>query len=261
MGVTKAVFLTILLLLVEAALQLLSYLFFDTQRSPEDLDHIIGGTIMVARVTAYLIVFYFFWKPKTSKGYCEPKNFSLTVLSLILLIIIASEFLIRPFADFSRLLNNTSVSFAYSGYSTYQIYGTATALLIAPVFEELFFRRFLFRKLLLKNRFLTSLLLSSFLFSIIHWETPLNLIPAFIVGLISAIIFYKTSNIIYSILLHFLYNALNQVYYYKAQLYSEWLNWLDFGILYWSLFLIGISLTFIALKLIPSAPGLKTSEK
>ena len=169
------------------------------------------------------------------------------------MIILGTEFLNRPFADLDRLINYTPVNFNYNGYSTLQIYAALTALLVAPVFEELFFRKFLFKKLLLKNGFLTGILVSSLLFSIIHWETPLNLIPAFLFGLISAYIFYRTGNIIYSIILHFLYNASSQVTYYKAELYSEWLNWLDFGILYWSLFVFGIFITWFAVRSIPDS--------
>lgn len=261
MGVAKAVLITTLLLLFEGALQLLCYLFFNTQGNPENLDHVLGGTILVARVTAYLIIFNLFWRIRAERKFYKPKNLNPTVLSLIFLIIIASEFLVRPFADLSRLLDNAPANFIYNGYSTYRIYATVTALLIAPVFEELFFRRFLFQKLLIRNGFLTGLLVSSFLFSIIHWETPLNLIPAFIMGIISATIFYKTGNIVYCILLHFLYNASSQMIYYNSGIYTQWLNWLDFGILYWSTFISGIFITIFSLKFIPSAPGLISSER
>lgn len=251
MKIGKAILLTVLLLVLEAVFHLLSYLIFDTKSNPENLDHIRGATILMGRLLAYLIIFYFFWKPGSAELFFSSKEISISVISLILLIIIGSEFLNRPFADLDRLLNNAPANFVYEGYSTYKIYGTITALIIAPVFEELFFRGFLFKKLVRKNNFLIGLFVSSVLFSIIHWETPLNLIPAFIMGLISAVIFYKTGNIFYSILLHFLYNFSNHIYYYNAQLYSVWLNWLDFGILYWSLFIFGIFITLLALRLIP----------
>lgn len=255
MKVGKAILLTLLLLILEAVFHLGSFIIFDTKSNPENLEHIRGGTILGARLFAYLSILYFFWKPGAEKLNFNIRKLSLPVIALILLIIIGSEFLIRPFVDLTRLFNNSPVNFTYEGFSTYQIYISITALIIAPIFEELFFRAFLFKKLILNNGLLTGLLVSSFLFSIIHWETPLNLIPAFIVGIISAVIFYKTGNIIYSILLHFLYNAVNQAVYYKAELYSEWLNWLNFGILYWSLFAFGIFITLLGLKLIPDSGG------
>lgn len=188
MSITKAVLLTLLYLVLEMALQLLSYYVFDTRNNPEN-DHIRGGTVLIARVIAYLILFYFFWKPTSGVFSFKSEKLSIPIISFLFLIIIATEFLNRPFADLGRLFDYTPVNFVYEGYSTLQIYATLTALLIAPVFEELFFRKFLFQKLMLKNGFLTGLMVSSFLFSVIHWETSLNLIPAFIFGLISAIIF------------------------------------------------------------------------
>ncbi|MFD2518479.1 CPBP family intramembrane glutamic endopeptidase [Salinimicrobium flavum] len=261
MGIAKAVLLTFLLLLFEIVLQFLSYLIFDTRNGPEDLDHILGWTLIIARVTTYLTIFYFFWKSRSKKFNVTVKKPDLFIILFLLLILLGTEFINRPFLDLNRLFNNTPAKFIYEGFSTSEIYGTITAFLIAPVLEELFFRKFLFQKLLIKKGFLTALLVSSVLFSLIHWETPLNLIPAFIMGLISAVIFYRTKNIGYSILLHFLYNVSNQLIYYKAELYSEWLNWLDFGILYWSLFVFGIFITLFALKFIPNTRSLITYAK
>lgn len=252
MGIGKAVLITFLYLVLEMALQLLSYISFGVENSLEN-EHIRGLTIIIARVTAYLILFYFFWKPKSGILSIKSKKLSIPVIFILIIIILGTEFLNRPFADLDRLIDYTPANFVYEGFSTLQAYGTITALLVAPVFEELFFRKFLFKKLLLKNGFLTGIFVSSLLFSIIHWETPLNLIPAFIMGLVLAVIFYKTGNIFYSILLHFLYNAFSQVTYYKAELYSEWLNWLDFGILYWSLFVFGIFITWFAVRSIPDS--------
>lgn len=261
MKIAKAVFLTILFLFIEAAIQLLSYTFLDYQNNFEHFDHVLGVTLILARITAYLVIFYFFWNGGNGKLFNKTQNLSLRIILFILLIVFGSEFLMRPFVDLNRFLENSPANFVYNGYSTYRLYTTATALIIAPVFEELFFRRFLFKNLLLKNGFLTALLASSFVFSLIHWETPLNLFPAFIVGIINAILYHKTKNILYPILLHFLYNFLNQVYYYKAELYSQWLNWLDFGILYWSLFVFGIIITLFALQHIPHNRSAITSEE
>jgi membrane protease YdiL (CAAX protease family) len=255
MGIGKAVLLTLLFLIFELALQLISYSIFDPWTYIEN-EHIRGLTIIIARVTAYLILFYFFWKPKSEILSFRLEKLNIPVIVLLFLIILGTEFLNRPFADLDRLFDATRVNYFYEGYSTLQVYGTITALLVAPVFEELFFRKFLFQKLLLKNGFLTVILVSSFLFSIIHWETPLNLIPAFIFGLISAFIFYRTGNIIYCILLHLLYNACSQLIYYKAKLYSEWLNWLNFGIIYWTLFAFGILIILFALQKIPNTRSL-----
>ncbi|MBS3738464.1 MAG: CPBP family intramembrane metalloprotease [Psychroflexus sp.] len=51
-----------------------------------------------------------------------------------------------------------------------------------------------------------SIVLSSLLFSLIHWEKLNNLIPTLLFGIISGLIFIKTQRIVYSILMHFLFN-------------------------------------------------------
>ncbi|MHA6280332.1 lysostaphin resistance A-like protein [Salinimicrobium sp. CAU 1759] len=231
------------------------------RENQNSLNHLMGGTLLTARITAYLTIFYFFWKKEDAKINWSFKNLKLPVLFSLLIILVGTEFFIRPFLDLLRMFENTSVDFMYSGYSTYGIYSVITALLVAPVLEELFFRKFLFQKLLLKNGFLTGIIISSFLFSLIHWETPLNLIPAFSFGLISAFIYYRTRNVIYCIILHFLYNGVSQLINYKAELYSDWLNWLNFGILYWSLFIFGIIITLFALQRIPFNRSSVTSKK
>lgn len=251
MKILKAVLLTLLYFVIENIIQLSSYLAFGSDNYFEN-DHARGATILIARVAAYLVIFYFFWKPIAEIFSFKLQRLKTSVVLILFLIFIGTEFVNRPFADYDRLLEHTPAEFIYKGYSLINIYNALTALLIAPLFEELFFRKFLFHKLLGENGFVSALLVSSALFSIIHWETPLNLIPAFIFGLISAYIFYKTQNIIYSIILHFLYNALSQLTYYKAELYSDWLNWLNFGILYWSLFIFGIVITLLALRQISS---------
>ena len=256
MKISKAFLLTVLLFLTESGFQLLSYFIFDTQNS----GHVFGGTIVISRLAAYLLLFYFFGKPEGRKSVSKPPQLNLLVIFCIFLIIIGTEFMNRPFADMERIIGNTSADFSFNGFSTYEIYKYIAALLLAPILEELFFRKFLLTKLLQKNSFLSSLLISSLLFSILHWEAPLNLIPAFLMGLISGAVYVKTGRIFYSVLLHFLYNLSGFIVQMNAELYSKWLNWLDFGILYWTLFVFGIILTLFAVKQIPSGTSLISSE-
>ncbi len=252
MKIAKAILLTILLVLLEMGIQLLFYVLFDTQISSENGGHVLGTALVTARIVAYSTIFYFFWKPHREKYLSLPKKIDLFIILFLFLIILGTEFINRPFADLDRLFTKTPANFSFSGFSIYKIYTSFTALILAPVLEEMFFRKFLLKKLLEKNVFLTALLTSSLLFSLIHWETPLNLIPAFLFGIISGIIFLKTGRIFYSILLHFLYNAFGLMLFIYADLYADWLNWLNFGIMYWSLFIFGIILTLIAIRLIPS---------
>ncbi|WP_424493748.1 lysostaphin resistance A-like protein [Salinimicrobium sp. GXAS 041] len=260
MKIAKAILLTILLVLLEMGIQLLFYLIFDTVISSKHGGHVLGTALVTARIVAYSTIFYFFWKPHLKKNLFRPKKIDLFIILLLLLITLGTEFINRPFADLDRIFSHTPANFSFNGFSTYRIYTSITALFIAPVLEETFFRKFLLRKLLQENGFLMALFTTSLLFSLIHWETPLNLIPAFLFGIISGIIYLKTGRIIYSMLLHFLYNAFGLMLFIYADLHANWLNWLNFGIIYWSLFIFGIILTLVALKLIPSVKTKRFSE-
>ena len=144
MKIRKAVLLTFLYLVLEVVIQLISYFIFDTENFFEH-DHIKGGTIIIARVIAYLILFYFFWNPKSDIFSFKYEKFGISVIPALFLILLGTEFLNRPFLDFSRLLDYTPVDFVYEGYSTIQIYSALTSLLVAPVFEELFLENSYFK--------------------------------------------------------------------------------------------------------------------
>ncbi|MBQ0739963.1 CPBP family intramembrane metalloprotease, partial [Aquimarina celericrescens] len=63
----------------------------------------------------------------------------------------------RPFWDLERIWNflnysefQTDIS-SFSGFRPALLYNTISILIIAPIFEELFFRKFLLQNLLKKN--------------------------------------------------------------------------------------------------------------
>lgn len=92
-------------------------------------------------------------------------------------------------------------------------------------------------------------------FAVIHIDTPFNIIPTFLFGLISSLIFIKTKQIGYSIVLHFLVNILVQLFYVLDLNFDKWLMELNFSLTYWALFFIGILITYFGTKTI-----LKTEE-
>jgi len=162
--------------------------------------------------------------------------------------------LYRPFWDLERIWNHfkysqfeTDIS-SFGGFSPTFLYNSITILVIAPILEELFFRKFLLRKLLEKNSQIIAITISSLCFSIIHIETPLNLVPTLVFGIISGLIFIRTRKLIYSILLHFLSNLVVQTLYVFDSVFDRWMLTLDFNLMYWTIFLIGIALTFMTTK-------------
>ena len=81
------------------------------------------------------------------------------------------------------------------------------ALVIAPLFEELFFRRIIAYRLFKKYGFLKAVVYSAFLFMLMHIPNSIShLLISFIVGLLLAFIFLKTRNIYLTISLHSLSN-------------------------------------------------------
>jgi len=93
---------------------------------------------------------------------------------------------------------------------------------IAPVFEEIFFRKYLFQKLLQRYGLTLSIIISSLLFASSHLPNIYSFITSLFIGLLSATLLFCTKNIIYSIVLHFSWNFminLNDIFY-KVDLLS-----------------------------------------
>ncbi len=241
MSFTKAVLLTLLIFIIEAGIVLTSLFVFDSKNA-----HLHGISVIIARVVAYSTVFILFWRGNDQKGIFQFSKLRPVVIPLLLPLIVATEFIFRPFFDYDRILmliNNQELpnyNYSFQGFTAKQIYSSIAALLVAPIIEELFFRKFLITELLKKYSISITLLVSSFLFAIIHWETPVNLLPSFLFGLLSGFIYFKTKNIAYSVLLHFFANIASLILTIEGAAYYKWLSWLNFGFLYWTLFIIGI---------------------
>ena len=81
--------------------------------------------------------------------------------------------------------------------------------LIAPIMEELIFRGWLYSTLAnTKLNKISVILLSAIIFSSIHlqYENLITFINIFFIGLFFAVMRYKTENIAYSMIFHFLFN-------------------------------------------------------
>jgi membrane protease YdiL (CAAX protease family) len=256
MTIIKAILLTLLLIFVFSLTQVtLGFIFYKTELIPEYLQRHIGITTAISFLVAYLVMFKVFWKPKLNiRQFLKLENYKLKILPYLILIAIGLQLLDRPFWDLEKIWNYINFSEfetdfnSFNGFNPAFIYSSISILLISPIFEELFFRKFLLQKLLEKNNQKIGILISSLCFAIIHIETPFNLIPTFVFGIISSFIFIKTRRIGYSILLHFLVNLLVQVLYVFDFAFDKWLLSLNFNYIYWIMFLIGIGLTYFGIK-------------
>jgi len=82
-----------------------------------------------------------------------------------------------------------------------------SAVVMAPLMEEVFFRGFLFRGLLARCGPVWSAVISAALFAAVHRE-PSRILPLFVAGLLLAWVYYRTRSLWTSIALHASVNAL-----------------------------------------------------
>lgn len=256
MAVLKAFLLTILLILIFSIIQIgFGFMLYETELIPAYLKQHIGLTTTVSFLISYLLMFKLFWKPRPKiKGIFKIKYSVLKFLPYLILIVFGLQLVDRPFWDLGRIwsyLNYAEFEVElsnFSGFGPAFYYSLFSTLIISPFFEELFFRKFLLQKLLEKNNQKISILISSLCFAVIHIETPYNLIPTFIFGIISSIIFIKTNKIGFSILLHFLTNLIIQTSFILNVTFDSWLLSLNFNLIYWIIFLLGIGITYFSTK-------------
>lgn len=169
---------------------------------------------------------------------------------LIFAIAVGILIAMRPFNDivliFDRLLGKNYFFRGpyFEGYNMEFVYKTITAIIVAPIIEELIFRKYILGGLLTRYNPRLSILISSICFSIIHIETPLTLIPAFFIGLLAGIIYFKTKKISYAILLHFFVNLIIALLEVFGKSYYFFLYKLDYRFEYWLFVTFGILILF-----------------
>ena len=262
MSITKAFLLTLLITVIESAIQVISFIGLDITGLSYEFEHVYGITIILCRIIAYTTVFYFFWRKNVEISKIELPVFKPKILIYLLLMTLGFRFIGEPFWDFNSIFRSAEITlYSFDGFNAQFFYRTFSILVIAPVLEELFFRKFLITKLLKKYSKVTAVVVSALLFSAIHWESVSNLLPTFIFGIIGGIFFIKTKRISYLILVHFLYNFLGMIINVNSVFYSEVIHWLNYGILYWSLFLFGIFVVLFALRLITNDRSLIAPKK
>ncbi|MFA8298964.1 MAG: lysostaphin resistance A-like protein [Hyphomicrobiales bacterium] len=82
-----------------------------------------------------------------------------------------------------------------------------TLAVAAPILEEVLFRGIVLDGLLKKYSPVKAILFSAFLFGIVHLN-PWQFVPAFFVGIFMGWIYYRTRNLTYTIIIHFVNNSL-----------------------------------------------------
>jgi len=264
MNILKAILLTAVLLGLEVLISLGIYEFIEPKvtasLSDDSLIHYFGITGRIPTVIAYFVVFLLSYRAvfNFNKGIEKVKGIKPTILLYLIMIAIGLEFFDQPLLDFSEIydyLSGTELEpFEFSESSNLSVfYRGMSVLIIAPIFEELFFRKFLFGEVLKKNSITISIIVSSVCFSLIHLPSYRNLLPTFIFGVIACLIYNKTKNIFYTIILHFLSNLSWLLLVSYGISYYEWIYGLNYNFVYWLLFIFGLGLSYIGIKKITVA--------
>ena len=123
------------------------------------------------------------------------------------------------------------------------------ALIIAPLFEELIFRKIFIDKLSKIYTVKFSIIFSSLCFSLYHLPNFSNLIPTLILGLISGYLYLKSKNITISIIFHFLCNLIVGLLKLYGKTLLDNIDNFNLNIYYWIFILSGFILLIIGLKL------------
>ncbi len=179
------------------------------------------------------------------------------IIILLFIIMLAKDFVNIPFLkwqEMSNLFFDTNFLISKSANNNFEIshiYKFIAVLIISPIVEEIIFRFYFLEGLLNKYSLGVSLIISSLCFAFMHIGNLVNVIPAFFLGLISGYVFVKTKKIIYAILLHFFANLIWFISTIFKEEHETLLRSIGQGFVFWTLFLLGIVVCIILLKMIP----------
>lgn len=160
---------------------------------------------------AFVVIFVWYYKHLNKQHlFQKPSNQTLKYVGISVVIGMATLFLLSGVLNYFQLfvdkLGFTSSVLPYNIKSTKNyIISLISLALIPAVCEEILFRGVIVNALKHKGYWF-AIVLSSIMFSIFHFS-PAQLIYPICFGLILAIVYLKTNNIVFPILLHFINNA------------------------------------------------------
>ncbi|MCK8520398.1 CPBP family intramembrane metalloprotease [Aquimarina sp. D1M17] len=266
MNIYKAFLLTAIIIGLDYGLDYgiahLLKLYFESNDSLETLEALYQ-TISLINILFTLITYFIVIKVFEITAIWNKETFSTKSIKashIIYLIIIATglELMERPFFDFKLILDKIH-DIPLEPYSHYErenitlVYLSISSLIVAPIFEEIIFRKHMFTKLAQKYSLNISILISSFCFALIHLPSYRNLLPTFIVGIICCLIYIKTKRIIYTITFHFIGNLSWLILIIFGEKYYSWIYRFEFGFMYWVVVCFGLLLVIFGLKKITVA--------
>lgn len=97
---------------------------------------------------------------------------------------------------------NIGQSKTYTEFFTFAV----DVIIFAPIIKEIFYRGIVLHKIAVRNGITLGILISAFVFAIMHFRY--DIVPLFISGIISAILYLKTKQLIIPIIFHSFYNLI-----------------------------------------------------
>ncbi|WCL49899.1 CPBP family intramembrane glutamic endopeptidase [Leptospira sp. GIMC2001] len=255
--ILKVILITFVLLCIQFAFGILIAIFKDTEYFNSFRDYIISGSNVIA---IFAVSLYAFRKSKLNLMDMMSFRKDTTILIFPALAITYALHIVGAFLSVMVFQNSTVSQGFVESSAEYlpinQIPLYFLLVVVAPITEELYFRGFAFLGLMRNYSFFVSMLVSTLLFCVIHLN-PSQMVGAALIGVFSCYLLYLTKNIVFSILIHAMYNGLflvlppliskfnlhSEIWHYKTSIYT--FDLIDFsGII---LLLIGIPL-FLFLK-------------
>lgn len=138
------------------------------------------------------------------------KNMGCTVL-MGLAVIMLSDLLTMAFSFMPDLMDDSFSAIESS------VLGVVTIVVFGPVLEELLFRGAVTKELLARYPASKAILYSALIFGIFHLN-PAQILPAFLVGLLLAWLYWKSRSLVPSLTVHILNNGLSVL---LAQAYPD----------------------------------------
>ena len=173
-------------------------------------------------------------------------SFKLLIISVIA--IVAFRIIEDPFFRLNNILLKEEINIPVSySFNLKQLVGYFLGIVIlAPIVEELFFRKYMIDKLVKKNYVIATILPSLF-FAGMHIKFP-NIFLSFVMGLILSLMYLKYRDVRYTIIFHSGYNLLWLLLFIYNHHYWLLIKTLNFNFIYWSIVIISIVVLFLIIK-------------
>lgn len=172
-----------------------------------DSSVLMNVIIIPAQIVGILLMTVYLWKSGyISKERVTWSSVSLSYLGLSMVILLSCSWLVSVLISYMKWLPNImeqTFNILQSGWIG--IFAIAVA---GPVLEELLFRGAITKVLLQKYTPAKAILFSALIFGIFHIN-PIQIVPAFLIGLLLAWVYYKTASLIPCIVMHVLNNSIS----------------------------------------------------